>query len=347
MSSATKGTRAKYGRLQRLQVELSARSRIAATTTPIRRRKSATKAPPTAATAKPAVTTASLVPSAAMASRTAPKTCDLGAGKNVGGYGGCKANCTQDIRCGDGVKNGTEQCDDGKNVGGYGKCAPGCVFGPRCGDGIKNGTEQCDDGTNDGSYGKCAKDCRYGPRCGDGVHARSRKPATMARKTARATSLDRAARPSSRAELQRRRPLRWAATAACNALQHSSSALRDPRAARATVARSRCCSTPLGMGLADAQRCSTAPLEPAPLSPAAATTPPSGRSKHRPDAAFRLGVAAAAASACWCSGVDTQRCLLPDPSLRTILTGLRGRWASQQRQRGLAEEGFESDASVD
>ena len=42
-------------------------------------------------------------------------------------------------------------------------------YGPRCGDGIKNGTEQCDDGKNDGSYGTCKADCTLAAYCGDGI----------------------------------------------------------------------------------------------------------------------------------------------------------------------------------
>lgn len=39
--------------------------------------------------------------------------CDLGADKNVGGYGGCTAECRLGEFCGDGVVNGAEQCDPG------------------------------------------------------------------------------------------------------------------------------------------------------------------------------------------------------------------------------------------
>ena len=91
-------------------------------------------------------------------------------GVNNGSSGSkCNADCT--LKCGDGVLDPGEACDDGaaNNTGGYGKCNPDCTLGPDCGDGIKNGPEQCDDGLNDGSYGTCNPNCTFAGYCGDGT----------------------------------------------------------------------------------------------------------------------------------------------------------------------------------
>ena len=78
-------------------------------------------------------------------------------------------------RCGDGVINGGETCDDGKNNadGVYGGCTSKCTLGPYCGDGILDAqfNEECDDGVNLASYSDpagCGPGCRKVPYCGDG-----------------------------------------------------------------------------------------------------------------------------------------------------------------------------------
>jgi fibro-slime domain-containing protein len=87
----------------------------------------------------------------------------------LGGFNLQPSLCLTD--CGDGMIEGTEECDDGSNKGGYNECAPGCVLGPRCGDGVvqTEDGEVCDDGVNAGTYGGCGPDCQPGPRCGDGI----------------------------------------------------------------------------------------------------------------------------------------------------------------------------------
>ncbi len=67
--------------------------------------------------------------------------------------------------CGNGVLDGSEECDDGGTVDGDG-CQSTCRL-PACGDGIVDPDEECDDGNTDPGD-DCQMDCRY-PVCGDGI----------------------------------------------------------------------------------------------------------------------------------------------------------------------------------
>ena len=84
----------------------------------------------------------------------------------------CDVHCH--FKCGNGIKDPGEQCDDGVNSGAYGTCNPNCTLPGYCGDGIKNGPEQCDDGSANVSTataygpGVCTTSCTFAPYCGDG-----------------------------------------------------------------------------------------------------------------------------------------------------------------------------------
>jgi len=68
-------------------------------------------------------------------------------------------------RCGDGVLDVGEECDDGNTVDGDG-CQADCRL-PGCGDGVIDPGEECDDGNTSSGDG-CQANCRL-PRCGDGI----------------------------------------------------------------------------------------------------------------------------------------------------------------------------------
>jgi fibro-slime domain-containing protein len=105
-----------------------------------------------------------------------PEECDDGA--NTTKYGAttaCAPGCHKPHYCGDNHVDNLfgEQCDNGpaNSDTAYGGCTTSCKFGPSCGDGIVNGTEECDNGVNTSKYGDttgCEPGCRKPHSCGDG-----------------------------------------------------------------------------------------------------------------------------------------------------------------------------------
>jgi cysteine-rich repeat protein len=86
-------------------------------------------------------------------------------GNTVSGDG-CDVYCVTS-RCGNYIVAGTEACDDGNTVDGDG-CQSNCTI-PGCGNSIKEGTEECDDG-NTANGDACDNNCTL-PKCGNGAIA--------------------------------------------------------------------------------------------------------------------------------------------------------------------------------
>jgi cysteine-rich repeat protein len=93
--------------------------------------------------------------------RSGTEQCDDG---NTADGDGCDSNCTP-TACGNGVVTGGEQCDDGNTADGDG-CDSNCTP-TACGNGIVTGSEECDDGNLVPGDG-CQPDCTL-QRCGNGV----------------------------------------------------------------------------------------------------------------------------------------------------------------------------------
>jgi len=79
----------------------------------------------------------------------------------------CLSTCV-DARCGDGfVQQGLEECDEGDDnaFGVYDGCTPFCTLGPRCGDGLLDEGEQCDDGNDGDPADGCLDGCISAVSC--------------------------------------------------------------------------------------------------------------------------------------------------------------------------------------
>ncbi|HEY2774781.1 MAG TPA: DUF4215 domain-containing protein [Candidatus Binatia bacterium] len=94
--------------------------------------------------------------------------CDNGPQNSDTNPDACRTNCKLP-HCGDNVKDTGEGCDDGNSVD-TDCCSNDCKL-PACGDGVRQCTEQCDLGSANNSNAPdapCRPDCKV-ERCGDGV----------------------------------------------------------------------------------------------------------------------------------------------------------------------------------
>ena len=93
--------------------------------------------------------------------------CDLGAANSNAANVACRSNC-QPLRCGDGIRDLGEVCDDGNNVGGD-NCSADCNSNETCPNGVVDPLrgEACDDG-NANNADACNNLCRLA-LCGNGV----------------------------------------------------------------------------------------------------------------------------------------------------------------------------------
>jgi serine protease len=98
--------------------------------------------------------------------RAGTEACDDG---NAVSGDGCSADCSSKEICGNGIVDESkgETCDDGNTVSGDG-CRFDCSGEESCGDGHKDAREVCDDGNTIGGDG-CSADCKRSEVCGDYV----------------------------------------------------------------------------------------------------------------------------------------------------------------------------------
>ena len=94
------------------------------------------------------------------------ETCDDG---NTNPADACSNSCAPRASCGNGAVETGEECDDDNNVSGDG-CTSTCqTEAESCGDEVVDADEQCDDGNTMGGDG-CSTNCRLeGAVCGDGT----------------------------------------------------------------------------------------------------------------------------------------------------------------------------------
>jgi cysteine-rich repeat protein len=206
-------------------------------------------------------------------------TVDLGGGVIDTAQVRVAVNCV----CGDGITDGSEQCDEGEFNGDAGTCVEGCggaseviarcseacLLNVLCGDGYIVAPEECDDTNTDNGDG-CSSVCTRESECGNGEVELGEEcdggPTGNATCTANcvlrecgdaagASNATTATSASATAATRPARSRRAAATAWSSRARTATTATPRPRTAAARPARSRTCAA---TAIVKAPRCATA-----------------------------------------------------------------------------------------